>query len=187
MMRAKLRLQIRLQNSLLRQSKPLFVVASCTLNRRSENVIVEAIVIPKLKLRNVKWQVFGADLVERAHDTALKDAPETLDCLGMDRANDILAARMVNSGVWEVLVEALVADPLIGAEQANLFGHGFVDEALQGRGTDVRDNASDDVAFAADRASDDCVAEGCRSRLPVALVVMPVLGLPCQWKPEASS
>src|ERR1700693_2832905 len=41
---------------------------SASLNRRSENVIVEAIVIPKLELCNVKWQVFGANLVERTDE-----------------------------------------------------------------------------------------------------------------------
>ena len=52
---------------------------STSLNRRSENVIVEAIVIPKLELCNVKWQVFGANLVESADDTALEYAPEALN------------------------------------------------------------------------------------------------------------
>jgi hypothetical protein len=47
---------------------------SCALNRRSENVIIEVIVIPKLELCNVKWQVFGANLVERT--PRLKDAME---------------------------------------------------------------------------------------------------------------
>jgi hypothetical protein len=37
-----------------------------SLNRRSENVVVKAIIVPELELRNVKMQVFLADVVECA-------------------------------------------------------------------------------------------------------------------------
>ena len=47
-------------------------------NRSIENIIVKAVVIAELKLRNVKWQALGADLVERADDAALKDRAESL-------------------------------------------------------------------------------------------------------------
>jgi hypothetical protein len=138
--------------------------ASTPLNRRSENVIVEAIVIPKLELRNVKWQIFGTNLVERADDTALEDAPETFNGLGVHRTDHVLAFGMVNGGVREIPVQSPVADPLIGAEQTNLVRNGFVDEALKGSGPDVRDNPRNDVALALDSAS--------------ALIPMPVLCLP---------
>ena len=49
---------------------------STSLNRRSKNVIVEAILVPKLELRNVKMQVFLAHVVESADDAALEDRPE---------------------------------------------------------------------------------------------------------------
>jgi hypothetical protein len=41
------------------------LISSHALNRRCKNVIVEAIVIPKLEVCNVKWPVFGANLGER--------------------------------------------------------------------------------------------------------------------------
>jgi hypothetical protein len=47
--------------------------------RRSENVVVEAIIVPELELRNVKMQVFPPDVVECADDAALDDAPKTLN------------------------------------------------------------------------------------------------------------
>src|ERR1700722_5477954 len=40
----------------------LLLLAS--LNRRSENVIVKAIIVPELELRNVKMQILFADVVE---------------------------------------------------------------------------------------------------------------------------
>jgi hypothetical protein len=152
--------------------------ASTPLNRRSENVIVEAIVIPKLELRNVKWQIFGTNLVERADDTALEDAPETFNGLGVHRTDHVLAFGMVNGGVREIPVQSPVADPLIGAEQTNLVRNGFVDEALKGSGPDVRDNPRNDVALALDSASDDCLTRSGRAGLAVALIPMPVLCLP---------
>ena len=59
---------------------------SCALNRRSENIVVEAIIIPELELRNVERHVFGAHLVERTHHAALEDRPEAFDCLSVNRA-----------------------------------------------------------------------------------------------------
>jgi hypothetical protein len=38
--------------------------ASCALNRRSENVIVKAIIVPELELRNVKMMVFLTNMVD---------------------------------------------------------------------------------------------------------------------------
>jgi hypothetical protein len=99
---------------------------SCALNRRSENVVVEAIIVPELKLRNVKWHVFPANLVERTDDTAFENRPETLNRLGVNSAYNILVFGMVNGRVREFFAEMVITDPLIGAEQANLFRHGFI-------------------------------------------------------------
>jgi hypothetical protein len=43
---------------------------------------------------------------------------------------------VVNGGVRISLVETLVANPLIGAEQAYFFSDGFIHESDQGRGAD---------------------------------------------------
>ena len=69
------------------------------LNRRTENVIVEAIIIPELKLCNVKMQISFADVVECPHDAALEDAPEAFNCVGVHRPNNLLMPRMVYRGV----------------------------------------------------------------------------------------
>jgi hypothetical protein len=52
-------------------------------NRRPENIVVKAIIVPELELRNVKMQVFLAHVVEGADDPALEDAPETFTCRWM--------------------------------------------------------------------------------------------------------
>jgi hypothetical protein len=50
--------------------KTLCLPNSASLNRRSENVVVKAVVIPKLKLCDIQREVFRSDFVERADDTA---------------------------------------------------------------------------------------------------------------------
>jgi hypothetical protein len=54
-----------------------------SLNRRSENVVVEAIIVPELKLRNVKMQVFLTDVVACADHLALEDASGAFNRIGV--------------------------------------------------------------------------------------------------------
>ena len=42
-----------------------------TPDRRSKNIRVHPVVVPKLKLCNVQREAFGTDFVETADDTAL--------------------------------------------------------------------------------------------------------------------
>jgi hypothetical protein len=80
--------------------------ASTSRNRRSENVVIEAVVVAELKFGDVERHIFGADLVERADDAALEDAPEAerlrrrnpiLLCGSMDcfARNDVRSNRLV--------------------------------------------------------------------------------------------
>ena len=73
--------------------------------------------------------------------------------------------------------EAMAADPLIGAEQANPVRNGLVDERLKRRGAKIFDDACDDIALATDSARNDCFAGACRAGDAIALVVMAVLSL----------
>ena len=42
-----------------------------SLNRHSENVVIEAIIVPELELCNLKMHLFLADILECADDAAL--------------------------------------------------------------------------------------------------------------------
>jgi hypothetical protein len=55
------------------RARDTFVSHSASLNRRSENVVIEAVVVSKLKLRNVQLQILGADFVEGADHFALNN------------------------------------------------------------------------------------------------------------------
>jgi hypothetical protein len=56
-----------------------------SVDRRSENVVVLPIVVPESEFGNIEREVLNRYLVERAHDPALQDRPESLDGVGMGR------------------------------------------------------------------------------------------------------
>ena len=66
--------------------------ASATCYGRAEYVRVLPIVIPELKLGNVERHVLGADLVERADNSALQDRPKAFNGVRVDCADHILLA-----------------------------------------------------------------------------------------------
>jgi hypothetical protein len=106
----------------------------------------------------------------------LENAPEALNRLGMDRADNILMLGVVNGPVRECLAKVSITNPLIGAEKANLVGNGFVDERFQSFLFYVLNYARDHVTLAAHRTDNRDLAGSGRTRLSVALAPMPVLG-----------
>jgi hypothetical protein len=67
--------------------------ASAACYCRSKHIRIEAVVMAELKFRDIQRHIFGAHLVERADHAALKQRPESLDRIGMHRADDILVWR----------------------------------------------------------------------------------------------
>jgi hypothetical protein len=72
-----------------------------SLNSRPENIVVEAIIVPELELRNVKMQVLLAHVVESADDPALEYPPEAFNRVGVHSADNVLALGMVNGDVQQ--------------------------------------------------------------------------------------
>jgi len=155
-----------------------FRFCSASLDRRSEDVRVLPIVITELELGDIQRHIFAAHFVERADHATLEDRPEAFDGLGMDRADDILASRMVNSRVRVILVERIVALTLIGAKQADPMRHRFADEGGESGGIHVCDNTRNDVTLAADRPDDRRLAgtNTPGSTAAAAFIPMPVFG-----------
>src|SRR5260370_17838995 len=58
------------------------------------------------------------------------------------------------STVMRFLIEVLVADPLVGAEQAHLVRDSFVHERGERRGADILNHARNDIALPPDFARD---------------------------------
>lgn len=147
-------------------------------NRRSKNIVIEAVVILELTFRDVQRQIFAAYFVITTYDAALKDAPETLNRIGVDRADDMLADAVINNAVRVCVPQTFIDIVGVSAEQANFIGNGFADKVLDFHLIDAVDNASDDIALALDRADDrsfePVIATAARS---AALIPMPVFVL----------
>jgi len=104
--------EIRTSCSIVTPAAPL-----ASLDRRSENIRVLAIIITELKFGNIERHIFPAHFVECADDTALEDRPEAFDGLSVDRADDILFFGMIDDRV-RIVSEVLVTNPLISAKKA---------------------------------------------------------------------
>lgn len=99
---------------------------------------------------------FLLTLWEGAHNTALDDRPEAFDGVGVDSADNVFPGGVVNSDVRiALLAQVVIANPLVSAEQADFVRNSLIDESLKGRGFDVGDHASDDVALALHRTDND--------------------------------
>jgi hypothetical protein len=79
-----------------------------SLNRCSKNVFVKAVTIFELTFCDVERQIFAADLVIAANDTAFEDAPKALNRIGLHRTNNVLA-RAVLDGLVGIIVQAGVS------------------------------------------------------------------------------
>ena len=69
---------------------------SAFLDRRTEDVRVQAIVIAELEFGDIERQIFSADLVETADHPALNQRPEPFDGLRVDSADNIFPARVID-------------------------------------------------------------------------------------------
>jgi hypothetical protein len=149
-----------------------------THNCRSEYIIVISVIISKLKLSNVQMQIFLADLMESPDDATLQDRPEAFDCVGVNRANDVLANGVVNGFVWEPTIKSLVAGICVSAAKADAVRYGFPHEAFQRKPVSAFNNAGDDITLAANCADDRCLAGIAAPASSAFLVPMPVLVAP---------
>jgi hypothetical protein len=157
---------------------PPLISCACAY-RGYENIVIEAIIIPELELRNVKMQILFADIVEGADDSTFDERPKALNRIGVNGTNNAFLCSVINGGVRiALLAETMVANPLVCTEQAYFVRDSFTNERFQRRRFDVGNHASDDIALAANCASDDsALATRSRTRQTVALVSVFVLGL----------
>ena len=101
---------------------------TCAYNR-TEDIRIGAVVVAELKLSNVEREIFGADFVECADHAALEDRPEAFNRVRVNGADAILIALLWStSGLRMLVVQSVIALPLVGREQANLVGHDLADK-----------------------------------------------------------
>jgi hypothetical protein len=141
-----------------------------------ENVVVHPIVVPELEFRDVQRQIFAADLVEAAHDTAFQERPKAIDRLGVNHAVNILLFGVADEGVREIFLEFPIAGMFVSYDKADIFCNGLPNETIQSRGIGIANDAGDHIALALDRADNDELAGYAGSGL--FLVPMPVAVAP---------
>jgi hypothetical protein len=112
-----------------------------------------SVIVAGLELRNIERHIFATHFVERSDYAALENRPESFNGLSMDCANDVLASSVIDDGV-RIISEVLIANPLISAKQTHFMGDSFSHKSFECLGLNIRDNASNYVAFAADSADD---------------------------------
>ena len=153
-----------------------FALASASCYGRAEDVLVEPVVVPELKFRHVKGKIFLADFMKRPDHTALEDRPKAFDGVGMDRSNHILPLRVIDDLVRILLLELAVSHPLIGDQQADVIGYGFIRKACQRFGFHVRNNSGHHIALPLNGADNNRLARSGSARAAVSIISMSVLG-----------
>jgi hypothetical protein len=136
---------------------PASQVASASCYRFPENIFLFSVVKSKLKFVQVQRQIFFADVVVGADDSALDERPERFHRVRMNDAANILAFAMVHGVMWEFLPsrKVLIARMFIGRDQFNsILVHDSINESMQRRHIGVLDHLADNVSFASYRADD---------------------------------
>src|SRR5579863_5931120 len=144
----------------------------------SECVIIVPVVVPELELIDVERQVGLADLVKIANDAPLNQRPETFDVLRVHRTDNVLVMCVADDLMRKFLIETVIADPFIANQQRHLVGHDLAHKTLEGCAINAVNDASHNLALAADRADDrDFARTDTAATGAAALADMPVLRL----------
>jgi hypothetical protein len=104
------------------------------------------------ELVHVERQIFFVDLVVRADDSALEQAPEALDCVCVSGPHHVLAPTVAHHAMRQRIAEQAVSCILIGGDQLHVFGNGLANETIQRCGIGVLDNPRDNHSLPSDSA-----------------------------------
>src|SRR5579885_435751 len=129
-----------------KSSRDLFGV-SASGNRRSENVVIESVVIFELTFRDVERQIFAADFVIAADNRPFEDAPKAFNRIRVDRA-DHVAVRGMPTALMVVLSQVVIDFVFIGRKQADLGRYNLAHKFFCFEFADRAENAGNDVALA---------------------------------------
>ena len=97
----------------------------------SENIAIQAIVVPELKLRDVQRQILRTDLVEASDDPALEDAPEPFNRVRVDRADNVLLLGVRDGAVLELTFQKPITVMFVCRDQRHLVRNHRMNELLQ--------------------------------------------------------
>jgi hypothetical protein len=122
-----------------------------------EDVRVVPVIESERELIEVQRQIFLADVVIGADDSALEQRPERFNRVRMNQAANVLAVRMPNDkvrhAVWPLAYQPITG-MLIGRDQFDFARDSVAHELIKGRSIRVRDHLTNDIALSSD-CSDD--------------------------------
>jgi len=95
-------------------------LASAPCYRSRKRIGIATIVVAELKFGDVQRQIFAADLVVGANNAALQDRPKAFDSIGVNSADNIVAAALADNPMRIGAAQEAIAGMLIGREQADL-------------------------------------------------------------------
>ena len=153
---------------------------SARLDCCAEDVRIQALVIAKLELVDVKMEILLADFMERANDPAFYDGPEPFDGVGMNGSADIFPLSMMHQAVRDRRIEFPIAAMIVRRKQAYPVRNGFVHEALQRSRVCALNYPSHDIPLALHRSDYNSLSRSaCAPKAPASTsAFMLVLRLP---------
>src|SRR6266496_467509 len=134
-------------------------------------------VIPPCGLADILIKVLLANPMMDAVNLPLEQRPEAFNRVGVRRVADVLASGMLDDGMGVLGIETAIADPFIGDQQRAVPDNVLPCEVFERGPVNALGNASDDRAFALDRADDGNFARADTAATGAALADMPVLCL----------
>jgi hypothetical protein len=137
---------------------------------RAEDVRVCAVIIAELKLRDIQRQILGTDLMECANNATFEDRPKAFNRVGVNSADHVLIAMMVNRPI-----QSYVSRPCVRRQQANLIRNGLLDEAKDAVTVNACQHAGDYIPLTLYCADDWRFVVAAMTPF---LIPMPVLSLP---------
>src|ERR1035437_5149250 len=151
------------------------VSASCY--RPAEYVRLVAIVEAETALREIQRQIFLADVVVGADDSALEQRPERFHRVCVDESAHVFAPAMIHGFVRKFLpsCEVLIAGVLISRDQFNLAADRFGHKPMESRHIGALNHLADQITLARDRADDRRFTPSARLLLlfvPMAIAVL---------------
>ena len=93
--------------------------------------------------------------MERTHDAALNDAPESFDGVRVNCTVDVLTGRVANGLVLSQSPDVAITVILIRTDQGNLMAYDFIHKGVQSGFTGVGNHAGYNVAFALNASNDN--------------------------------
>lgn len=154
--------------------------ASASCYGSSENILVLAVVVTKLKLCEVQRQILLGYMMVGADNPALQQRPERFDVVGVDLATHIFVLGVLYAVVFVAQrIQVVVAAKVIGCDQANAVTDGLADEAVERSRISVLNDLADHITLAADSADYRGLTTHSGDVLlliPVAILVLPADG-----------